>query len=72
MVGPVALGNQGPLLLSFKDSAKALGISPATLYQLANQGDIEHVVIGSRKFVSREALAKFIEQHTHRGYYRAR
>jgi len=52
VIGPTHLSDTGPLLLSLKDTAKALGISYSTLYQMMNQGYIEWVAIGSRKFVS--------------------
>lgn len=72
VIGPTHLSADGPLLLSIKDAAKALGISYSTLYQMLNQGDIEHVLIGSRKYLSREKLHEFIERNTHQGYYVAR
>jgi excisionase family DNA binding protein len=72
VIGPTHLSANGPLLLSVKDAAKALGISYSTLYQMMNQGDIEHVAIGARKYISREKLMEFIEKNTHKGYYLAR
>lgn len=72
VIGPANLSNAGPLLLSIKDAAKALGISYSTLYQMMKQGDIEWVNIGSRKFVSREALMEFIKANSHNGYHVAR
>jgi hypothetical protein len=39
---------------------------------MLNQGDIEWVNIGSRKFVAREALMDFIKANSHKGYYVAR
>jgi excisionase family DNA binding protein len=72
VIGPTHLSADGPLLLSIQHAAKALGISYSTLYQMLNQGDIEHVVIGSRKYLSREKLHEFIERNTHKGYYAAR
>lgn len=72
VIGPASLSDSGPMLLSVKESGKALGISTGAIYELINQGDIEHVAIGSRKYISREALKDFIKQNTHRGYYRAR
>lgn len=72
VINPAPLSADGPLLLSLKDAAKALGLSYSTLYQMVNQGDIEHVALGSRKYISREHLVEFIERNTHRGYYRAR
>lgn len=72
IIGPTNLSSNGPLLLSVKDAAKALGISYSTLYQMMNQGDIEWVNIGSRKFIAREALMDFINANSHKGYYVAR
>jgi excisionase family DNA binding protein len=72
VLGPVHLSNEGPYLLSIKDAAKALGISYSTLYQMTTQGDIEWVMIGSRKYISRESLMDFIKANTHKGYYVAR
>jgi excisionase family DNA binding protein len=60
------------MLLNIKDAAKSLGISYSTLYQMMDQGDIERVAVGSRKFVGREALMDFIKTNTRRGYYVAR
>lgn len=71
-IGPTHLSADGPLLLSIKDAAKALGISYSTLYQMLNHGDIEYVVLGSRKYIARDKLLEFIERNTHRGYYVAR
>lgn len=72
IIGPTHLSADGPLLLSIKDAAKALGISYSTLYQMTNQGDIEWVAIGNRKLISRETLMDFIKANTHKGYYVAR
>jgi excisionase family DNA binding protein len=72
VIGPVHLANDGPVLLSLKDAAKALGVSYLTIYQMANQGDIEWVLMGTRKFIARQALMDFIKANTHRGYYVAR
>lgn len=72
LIGPTHLSADGPMLLSLKDAAKALGISYSTLYQMTVQGDIEWVAIGNRKYISREILMEFIRANTHRGYYNAR
>jgi excisionase family DNA binding protein len=67
VIGPVHLSNEGPYLLGIKDAAKSLGISYSTLYQLTAQGDIEWVMIGSRKYIWRESLMEFIKTNTHKG-----
>ncbi|MCW2785001.1 MAG: hypothetical protein JWP74_1518 [Marmoricola sp.] len=72
MIGPTHLSNEGPMLLSLKDAAKALGISYSTVHGLINQGELEWVAMGSRQFVARQALMDFISSNSHKGYYRAR
>ncbi|WP_198163080.1 helix-turn-helix domain-containing protein [Cellulosimicrobium sp. TH-20] len=72
VIHPANLAEGGPLLLSLKDAAKALGISYSTLYTMATNGEIEWVLVGSRKYVSREHLLEFIKSNTHKGYYAAR
>lgn len=57
-----------PLLLSVKDAAIHLGIPRNQLYELLNAGEMEHVRIGRRMYISRDALAKFIEGNTRSGY----
>lgn len=54
VIGPTHLSAEGPMLLSIKDAAKALGVSYSTLFQMLNQGDIEWVAVGSRKLISRQ------------------
>jgi excisionase family DNA binding protein len=71
VIGPTHVSNDGSLLMSLKDAAKALGISYSTLYQMTGQGDIEWVSIGSRKFIARDVLLEFIRANSHRGYYNA-
>lgn len=66
---PSALSADGSLLLSLKEAGKALGISYSTIYEMVNRGDLEHVLLGSRKYIAREALLRFIEDNTHRGFH---
>lgn len=68
VVAPTDLSSTGPMLLSIKDAARALGVSPSVMYQLTSQGDINWVSIGNRKYISRETLLEFITQNTHNGY----
>lgn len=69
-IKPNPLSSEGPLLLSIKDTASSLGLSYRAVYELVNRGDIEHVMAGTRKYISRDALMKFIDQNTYRGYHR--
>lgn len=69
VIHPSKLSESGPMLLSIKDAAAALGIPYSALYELTNRGDIEYTKMGSRKYIQRESLMNFIATNTHRGYY---
>src|SRR5712691_1516279 len=59
---------KGPLLMSIKDAAGHLGIPSGRLYELVNRGEIEHVRVGRRTYISRASLTKFIDENTRTGY----
>jgi excisionase family DNA binding protein len=63
--GPLEEG--GAMLLPLKQAAAHLGLSYSSLWQLVRGGEIDHVEIGSRRYISREALAAFIGANTRRG-----
>jgi excisionase family DNA binding protein len=63
--GPLEEG--GAMLLSLKQAAAHLGLSYSSLWQLVRGGEIDHVEIGSRRYISRAALTAFIEANTRRG-----
>jgi hypothetical protein len=67
VVRPNLLDESGPMLLSIKDAAEALGIPHRALGVLAAQGDIECTRIGTRKYVSRDAIFAFVQANTRRG-----
>lgn len=69
VIKPNVLSDSGPLLLSLKQAGEALGLSYSMVYKLVNQGELEHVQVSSRKYVSRETLKEFIKENTHRGYH---
>jgi excisionase family DNA binding protein len=62
------LPGEGPLLMSIKDAAAHLGIPYGRLYELVNAGEIDHVKVGRRTYISRASLTKFIEENTRTGY----
>lgn len=68
VIHPNKLSESGPMLLSLKDAAAALGVPYSALYELTNRGDIEYTKLGSRKYIQRESLMSFIATNTHRGY----
>ena len=68
VIPPNLLDASGPMMLSLKDAASAIGITYSALNELTNRGDLEYVPIGSRKYVSRESLMTFIRENTRRGY----
>lgn len=67
VIPPNLLDESGPMLLTIKDAAKALGIPHRGLGELASRGDIEYTRIGSRKYIPRESLLAFVRENTHRG-----
>ena len=66
---PPPLG-ESALMLPLKDAARHLGVSYGSLYELVNRGEIDHVRLGRRMYIARDALQRFIEANTHRGYWR--
>ncbi len=65
---PAPVSKDGSLLLSVKAAASHLGLTTSVLYELINRGEIAHVMIGSRRYVSRDQINAFIEANTHTGY----
>jgi excisionase family DNA binding protein len=65
--GAPALKGEGKMLLSVKESAAHLGISYSQLYELIRTGEIQHVAIGRRRYISRDGLKAFIEANSHVG-----
>ncbi len=57
----------GGFLLTVKAAAKYLGISYSTVYEMLNRGEIAHVVVGSRRYISRDQMTVFIDSHTQTG-----
>jgi len=68
VIRPNLLDESGPMLLTIKDAADALGIQHRSLGELARRGDIACTRIGTRKYVSREALISFVKTNTAHGY----
>lgn len=64
---PATIGSAGSLLLTIKNAASHLGIPTSQMYGLVNSGEVAHVAIASRKYVSRDAVNGFIEAHSHVG-----
>lgn len=54
--------------MSIKDTAAHLGIPSGRVYELVNTGEIDHVRVGRRTYISRDAVTKFIETNTGSGY----
>jgi Helix-turn-helix domain len=56
---------QDRTLYSIQESRRLLGgISPNMIYQLLRTGRLASVVIGSRRFISADAIADLIERST--------
>ena len=59
----------GSYMLSLKAAGKYLGLSYSSLYQLVVTGEIEHVMVGSRRYITRDQIADFIAANSHKGYH---
>jgi excisionase family DNA binding protein len=66
-LGPIDAVTGLPLLMSVANAAKHLGIGRASLYELVSAGEIEHVRVGSRIFISQEQMNDFIRTHSRVG-----
>ncbi|MFK4836953.1 helix-turn-helix domain-containing protein [Microbacterium sp. ZW T2_14] len=64
---PNPLSETGAMLHGLREAASALGVPYSALYAMTNRGEIEYTLIGSRKYISRETLAAFVRDNTHRG-----
>jgi excisionase family DNA binding protein len=54
--------------MSIKGAAAHLGISSGRLYGLVNAGEVDHVRVGRRTYISRVSLTKLIDENTRTGY----
>ena len=53
------------LLISIEDGRQKLGgIGRTTVYELIKQGELEHVNIGRRGFLTATSLAQYVERLT--------
>ncbi|MDN3495008.1 helix-turn-helix domain-containing protein [Planococcus sp. APC 4015] len=64
---PNPLVESGPALLGLRAAADALGVSYSTVYQMTRRDEIEYTWVGSRKYISRDALASFVNGHSRQG-----
>ncbi len=53
-------------LLTVKDVAGLLRVSRKTVYDLFYKGELESIQIGRARRVTREALERFLDEHTDR------
>ena len=58
----------GPMLLSVKQAAREVGLSPHVLYRLIAAGDFPHVRVGRRILIGRDHIRRFIEANSKVGY----
>jgi hypothetical protein len=49
-------------------AATPFGVPTGKVYQHINSGEIADVLIGSRRYISRDQLTAFIDGHSHTGY----
>lgn len=58
---PAQVNQDGSFLLPVKAASNRLGLSIAKVYEPMNCGEIAHVTIGSRRYISRDQTSAFIE-----------
>lgn len=51
---PAQVSSEGSFLLSVKAASRHLGLGTWVVYGLMNRGEIAHVMIGSRRYISRD------------------
>jgi len=56
----------GPLLLSVREAARALGIGRDSCYALVRQGRLRSVSLGRRALIPRAELERFCERELER------
>lgn len=56
-----------PLFLNAAMVAQALGVSPASSYELMHEKDFPTLRVGSRMVVPKEKFIEWVEQHTKGG-----
>ena len=54
--------------LSIKATARFLGLPESTVRELVNRGDMKHLRVGHRMYVTRDHINEFLTTHTHAGY----
>lgn len=64
---PGPLAEDRTLVMPAKRAAAYLGLAYSTFWQLVRAGEIDHLTIGRRLYISRDALTAFIEANTRRG-----
>jgi excisionase family DNA binding protein len=52
--------NDVPLAYSYREAARALGVSERTLWSLANSGEIKSRKVGRRVLIPRDALIAYL------------
>jgi excisionase family DNA binding protein len=63
-----AMKDGGGFLLSPKALARFLGLQEHAVRTLVDRGDLKHVRVGRRIYVTRDQVADFIAANTHAGY----
>lgn len=64
----VALKDEAGFMLSLKAAARFLGVTEHSLRALVKEGDIKHVRLGKRIYVTRDQINEFLQANTQAGY----
>ena len=51
-------------LLNARDVAKQLRITATRVYKLINAREIEVILVGKKRYMTQEAVDKFLKEHT--------
>jgi len=51
-------------LLNAKEVAKQLRVTDMRVYKLINDREIEVILVGKKRYMTQEAVDKFIKEHT--------
>jgi excisionase family DNA binding protein len=64
----LALKDEGGFMLSIKATARFLGVPEHSLRALVNDGEMKHVRVGKRIYITRDQINDFLQANTHAGY----
>jgi excisionase family DNA binding protein len=64
----VALKDERGFMLSIRAAARFLGIAEHSIRALVNDGEMKHVRVSKRIYITRDQINDFLQVNTHAGY----